>query len=191
MRTMFSSRTAWDRRLGPLARRIAERRQAGAEILDLTETNPTRAGLACPADVPGLLADPRGRDYHPVAQGLPAAREAVAADYARRGFAVEPGRILLTASTSEAYAFLFKLLCDPGDDVLVPRPSYPLFEYLAALESVNVLHYPLQYDGEWHLTVDGVDAASTARTRAVVVVSRNNPPGSFLMRDEAQRLRHL
>lgn len=191
MRAMFSSRTAWDRRPGPLARRIAERRQAGAEILDLTETNPARAGLACPADVPALLADPRGRDYHPIAQGLPAAREAVAADYARRGFAVEPGRILLTASTSEAYAFLFKLLCDPGDDVLVPRPSYPLFEYLAALESVNALHYPLQYDGEWHLPVDGVDGASTARTRAVVVVSPNNPTGSFLKRDEAQRLRHL
>jgi aspartate/methionine/tyrosine aminotransferase len=159
--------------------------------VDLTETNPTRAGLLCPPDVPALLAESRGRRYDPVAQGDASAREAVAADYARRGFAVEPGRVLLTASTSEAYAYLFKLLCDPGDDVLVPRPSYPLFEYLAALESVNVLHYPLQYDGEWHLAIDAVAEASTPRTRAVVVVNPNNPTGSFLKRDEAQRLRHL
>lgn len=188
---MFSTRTAWNRRPGALARRIAERRAAGAGILDLTETNPTRAGLACPPDVMALLADPRGRHYDPVAQGHEAAREAVAADYARRGIAVDPGRILLTASTSEAYAFLFKLLCDPGDDVLVPRPSYPLFEYLAALESVNAVHYPLAYDGEWHLPVDALEEAATPRTRAVVVVSPNNPTGSFLEREEAQRLRHL
>jgi len=188
---MFSARTAWDRRLGTLARRLAERRAAGAPILDLTETNPTRAGLPCPPDLLALLGDPRGREYDPVAQGHPAAREAVARDYARRGITAEPGRILLTASTSEAYAFLFKLLCDPGDDVLVPRPSYPLFEYLANLESVNALPYPLQYDGEWHLGIDAVAEASTARTRAVVVVSPNNPTGSFVKRDEAQRLRHL
>ena len=188
---MFSARTAWDRRLGTLARRVAERRAAGAPLLDLTETNPTRAGLLAPPDLLALLGDARGRRYDPVPEGHAAAREAVAADYARRGFTVEPGRILLTASTSEAYAFLFKLLCDPGDDVLVPRPSYPLFEYLAALESANALHYPLRYDGEWHLGIDDVAEASTARTRAIVVVSPNNPTGSFLKREESQRLRHL
>jgi alanine-synthesizing transaminase len=188
---MFSARTAWDRRLGTLARRVAERRAAGSPVLDLTETNPTRAGLTAPPDVMALLGDARGRHYDPVPEGQAAAREAVAADYARRGFTVEPGRILLTAGTSEAYAFLFKLLCDPGDDVLVPRPSYPLFEYLAGLESVNALHYALRYDGEWHLSIDDVAEASTARTRAIVVVSPNNPTGSFLAREEAQRLRHL
>ena len=188
---MFSARTAWDRRLGTVARRVAERRASGAALLDLTETNPTRAGLLAPPDVLALLGDARGRHYDPLPEGQAAAREAVAADYARRGFAVEPGRVLLTASTSEAYAFLFKLLCDPGDDVLVPRPSYPLFAYLAALESVNALHYPLQYDGEWHLGIDDVAEASTARTRAIVVVSPNNPTGSFLAREESQRLRHL
>ena len=125
-----------------LARRLAERRAMGGEVLDLTESNPTRAGLLCPPDVLALLADERGRRYEPVPAGLAAAREAVAADYARRGVAVDPGRIVLTASTSEAYALLFKLLCDPGDDVLVPRPSYPLFEYLARLESVHVRPLP-------------------------------------------------
>lgn len=188
---MFSHRTAWDRRLGVLAQALAERRAAGRAILDLTESNPTRAGLTCPPDLLQALSDPRGCCYEPAAQGLRSAREAVAADYAARGAEVDPGQLLLTSSTSEAYGLLFKLLCDPGDDVLVPRPSYPLFEYLATLESVAVRHYPLQYDGEWHVSFDALEAAATPRTRAVVVVSPNNPTGSFLKRDEAQRLRHL
>jgi alanine-synthesizing transaminase len=188
---MFSSRTAWDRRLGPLARAVAERRVQGGEVLDLTETNPTRAGLLCPSELLGALADPVGRWYEPVPQGLRAAREAVADDYARREVRVDPDHVLLTASTSEAYSFLFKLLCEPGDDVLVPRPCYPLFEYLATLESVAVRHYALEYDGEWHLGPDAIEDAATPHTRAVVVVSPNNPTGSFLKREEAQRLRHL
>jgi aspartate/methionine/tyrosine aminotransferase len=188
---MFSNRTAWDRRLGALARALAERRAAGAEVLDLTETNPTRAGLLCPPDLLAALADARGRWYEPAPQGLRAAREAVADDYARRDVRVDADHVVLTASTSEAYAFLFKLLCEPGDDVLVPRPSYPLFEYLATLESVGVRHYALDYDGEWHVNMDAIEDAATPRTRAVVVVSPNNPTGSFLEREEAQRLRHL
>jgi aspartate/methionine/tyrosine aminotransferase len=187
----FSTRTSWDRRLGALARALAERRASGAEVLDLTETNPTRAGLLAPPDLLEALADPRGRWYEPSPQGLRTAREAVAEDYARRGVRVEPDHVLLTAGTSEVYSFLFKLLCEPGDEVLVPRPSYPLFEYLATLESVAVRHYALQYDGEWHLTPDAVEEAATPRTKAVVVVSPNNPTGSFLKREEAQRLRHL
>jgi aspartate/methionine/tyrosine aminotransferase len=188
---MFSARTAWDRRPGTLSRRVAERRAAGAPILDLTETNPTRAGLVAPPDVLALLADPRGRHYDPVPEGQAAAREAVAADYARRGFAVEPGRILLTASSSEAYAFLFKLLCDPGDDVLVPRPSYPLFEHLARLEGAQTEAYELDYDGEWHLSVERLARRAGARTRAVCVVHPNNPTGSFLKLEEALALRRL
>ena len=115
----------------------------------------------------------------------------MAADYARRGVDVDPGHIVLTASSSEAYALLFKLLADPGDHVLVPRPSYPLFEYLARLESVEPVPYPLSYDGEWHLPADAVESALTPRTRAVVVVSPNNPTGSFLKRDEADALAAL
>jgi aspartate/methionine/tyrosine aminotransferase len=112
----------------------------------------------------------------------------VAADHARRGFAVDPAHVVLTASTSEAYAFLFKLLCDAGDAVAVPRPSYPLFEYLARLEGVEVVTYPLRYDGEWHAGPGDLEAALTPRTRAVVVVSPNNPTGSYLKRDEADAL---
>ena len=185
---MFSTRTGWDRRPGRLAALLAARAAAGAETLDLTETNPTRAGLLCPADLLKLLGDELARRYEPEPRGSATARAAVAADYRRRGALVDADDIVLTASTSEAYAFAFKLLSDPGDDVLVPQPSYPLFEYLAGLESVPVRGYPLGYDGQWHLQADSVREAATPRTRAVVVVSPNNPTGSFLKRDEATAL---
>ena len=111
--------------------------------------------------------------------------------YAERGRAVEPSQILLTASTSEAYSFLFKLLTDPGDEILTPRPSYPLFEFLAALELVNVRQYPLRYDGTWHLDFAALKDSVTPRTRAIVVVNPNNPTGSFLKPDEWERLESL
>ncbi len=115
----------------------------------------------------------------------------MAADFARRGFPIGPDRVLLSASTSEAYAFLFKLLCDPGDEVLVPRPGYPLFEFLAALESLVVRAYPLAHDGEWHLDVSALRAAVSPRTRAVVVVNPNNPTGAYLKEDELLALEAL
>ena len=185
---MFSERTRFDLRPNRLAELVAARRAAGARILDLTLTNPTQAGL--PA-APGLLlplADDAARRYEPLPFGLPAARDAVARDFARRGVALGPERILLHASTSEAYAFLFKLLCDPGDEVLVPRPGYPLFEFLAGLESVQIASYPLVYDGRWHLDRSALEAGVTPRTRAVVVVSPGNPTGAFLARDELEAL---
>ena len=185
---MFSARTGWDLTPNRLTSLLEARRRRGQPVLDLTETNPTRVGIACPPDLLAPLADPRALRYEPSPRGLAAARWAVAEDHARRGVPVDPDRIFLTASTSEAYAWLFKLLCDPGDAVLVPRPSYPLFSYLARLESVDVHPYALSYDGEWHLSVDAVREALTARTRAVVVVSPNNPTGSYLKRTEADVL---
>jgi aspartate/methionine/tyrosine aminotransferase len=118
--------------------------------------------------------------YDPVPAGSVKARQAVAAYYAARGIDVDPGCILLTSSTSEAYAWLFKLLADPGDEVLVPRPSYPLFEFLAAMESVRVTQYPLAYHGAWSLDEGALERAIGPRTRAVVIVNPNNPTGSFL-----------
>jgi alanine-synthesizing transaminase len=188
---VFSSRTRWDLRANRLSRALAARRAAGAPVLDLTESNPTRAGLHYPADLLAPLADPESLRYEPVPAGLDEARRAVAADYRRRGFDVAADRILLTASTSEAYAFLFKLLCDPGEVVLVPRPSYPLFEFLARAESARVERYPLAYDGEWHLQASALESSLTPDTRAVVVVNPNNPTGSFLKRDEAAALHAL
>ena len=161
-------------------------------MLDLTESNPTRVGLAYPqAEILGALADTRALRYHPSPRGLDSAREAVAGYYGDRGTPVERGRILLTASTSEAYAYLFKLLANPGDEILAPRPSYPLFEFLARLESVNIRQYPLRYDGVWHVDFEALEQAITPRTRGIVVVNPNNPTGSFLKRAELDVLDSL
>src|SRR5713226_7583356 len=187
---MFSRRTSWIRVPNRLSALLDERRR-GATLLDLTETNPTRAGLRAPADILATLADPAALAYEPEPFGSRAAREAVAADARRRGLSVDADRIVLTASTSEAYAFAFKLLCDPGDAVLVPRPSYPLFEYLAGLESVAVRPYPLRYDGTWHIDLAELAEALTDRTRAIVAVTPNNPTGSFVKGAEADALRAL
>jgi alanine-synthesizing transaminase len=182
---MFSARTRWDLSANRLNAALEAKRRGGASrVLDLTESNPTRAGLAAPADLLAGLGHSASLLYEPAPFGLRGAREAVAADHGRRGRDVDPDRILLTASTSEAYAFLFKLLCDPGDEVLVPRPGYPLFEYLANLESVRVSPYALEYDGRWHLNASALAGAVTPRTRAVVVVNPNNPTGAFLKQDE-------
>ena len=188
---MFSARFHWDPRPNRLTRLLQARREAGAEILDLTESNPTRAGLAYPEDALLPLADPGGLTYDPSPAGLAAARDAVASYYAARGETVERGRILLTASTSEGYAYLFKLLADPGDEVLVPRPSYPLFDFLAAMESVTVRPYPLAYHGRWSIDLDALRAAVNERTRAIVLVHPNNPTGSFVKRAEVEALAPL
>ena len=185
---MFSARTGWARAQNPLAMRAAARLAQGALLLDLTESNPTRVGLRAHPSVLALLAEESALAYAPEPFGTKAAREAVRADFGRRGVPLETEQIALTSSTSEAYALLFKLLCDPGDRILVPRPSYPLFEYLASLESVEVDHYPLSYDGEWHLSPDALLASVTPRTRAVVAVHPNNPTGSFLKQEEMAAL---
>jgi alanine-synthesizing transaminase len=185
---MFSSRFHWDLHPNRLNRLIAEKRSRGATVLDLTESNPTRAGLEYPAEILQAFEHTGLLRYEPVPAGAREARESVAAYYAARNCPVEPERILLTASTSEAYAYLFKLLTDPGDQVLVPQPSYPLFEYLANMESVEVRQYPLSYQGGWGIDLEALAAAITERTRAIVVVDPNNPTGSFLKRAERDAL---
>jgi alanine-synthesizing transaminase len=191
MMRMFSSRLNWDVSPNPLARLLEQKRAGGAAVLDLTESNPTRAGISYPAAILEAIRHPQALRYEPSPRGLLSAREAVVKYYAERGLPFSPGRILLTASTSEAYAYLFKLLADPGDQVLTPRPSYPLFDYLAALESVNVRQYPLRYDGAWHMDFVELERAISPRTRAIVVVNPNNPTGSFLKPDEWDRLQVL
>jgi alanine-synthesizing transaminase len=181
---VFASRLDWNLHTNRLSALLKTKRR----VLDLTESNPTRAGLEYPREeILDALADPRALRYDPEPRGLLSAREAVAAYYGN----VPASRILLTASTSEAYAYLFKLLCDPGDEILSPRPSYPLFEFLAGLESVGVVQYPLRYDGVWHIDFDALERAITPRTRAIVVVNPNNPTGSFLKREEWSRLQKL
>jgi aspartate/methionine/tyrosine aminotransferase len=178
--TMFSSRVPEElasNRLSQLRQRLDREEVA---VFDLTQSNPTRIAEAYPEDVLLPLSDPRGRQYAPDAFGSMAAREAVAGIYVRQRTPVPARRIILTASTSEAYALLFKLLCDPGDAVLVPRPSYPLFDLLTRLEAVEVQPYRLEYHGVWSIDRASVEAAITSRTRALLVVSPNNPTGSML-----------
>ena len=189
MRSTFSSRIHWDLRPNRLARALEAKRRLGATVLDLTESNPTRAGLSYPTeDILASFSDPRSLLYEPTPAGLQTAREAVAAYYAEHASIVDPARILLTASTSESYAWLFKLLADPGDEVLVPRPSYPLFEFLAQMESVRVVQYPLVYHDGWSMDLDALASAFDDRTRAIVLVNPNNPTGSFVKRGELEPL---
>ncbi len=183
---MFSSRLPWQSHTNLLTTLLSRKRAAGSEILDLTESNPTRACLAYPTEaIAAALADPRSLIYDPNPAGLQAAREAVAAYCTPH---VDPGRIILTASTSEAYGYLFKLLANPGEEILIPRPSYPLFDFLAALENVSVRHYRLAYDDGWHIDFSSLEAQAGSSTRAVIVVNPNNPTGTFLKREERSRL---
>ena len=185
---MVSSRLPSTLDTNALARLIQARRRSGSPIVDLTESNPTRAGFSYPDDLLAPLADARALEYDPQPLGLWAARAAVAAEFRRRGIVVSADRVALTASTSEAYALLFKLLCDSGDDVLVPHPSYPLFEHLTRLESVSAIPYALEYHGAWRIDPESVRRAITNRTRAILVVSPNNPTGSLLHKDDLVQL---
>ncbi len=179
----FSSRLPHDLHPNALSELLREKRQAGARVLDLTESNPTHAGIEYPAGFLASLGAEAALRYEPEPFGLRAARETIAREY---GAAAD--RVVMTASTSEAYSWLFKLLCDPGDEVLVPRPSYPLFDYLAALESVNVRHYGLFYDHGWFIDFHTIERAINERTRAIVLVNPNNPTGHFLRRHELEQL---
>ena len=185
---MFSHRLPPDLDPNPLTRAVSSLRAEGRVLIDLTASNPTQCGFEYPAGLLESLADPRALAYDPQPLGLEVARKAVAADYARRGVRVAPDRILITASSSESYSLLFKLLCDPGDSVLVPAPSYPLFEHLAALEAVAVQCYRLEFHGRWTLNVDDLARVVDGRTRAVLVVSPNNPTGSMLTATELHDL---
>ncbi len=182
----FSRRLAWSAPENRLARAEGERRTSGLPFLDLTLSNPTQAELPYPAAaIAQALADPAAALYQPSPRGGLQARAAVAADYARRGAIIDVDQVLLTASSSESYALLFKLLGNPGQVVLVPEPSYPLFDYLANLEGLSSRPYRLAFDGRWHIDFPSLDFTDVA---AVVVVSPNNPTGSYLGASDCDRL---
>ena len=165
---------------------------AGEPILDLTISNPLRAGFDYPHQrIREIFASIPEFSYDPDPFGEVASRSAIASYYARHGASVQPQQLALTASTSEAYAVLFKLLCDPEDEILVPTPSYPLFDYLAALESVRAIPYRLLYAGNWFVDFDHLRSGISDRTRAIVVVTPNNPTGSFLKAGERASLLEL
>jgi alanine-synthesizing transaminase len=185
---VFSSRVPSHVVTNRLTAALQSRRSRGEPLIDLTESNPTRAGFDYPADLMAPLGDAAGLRYLPSPLGTLAARRGVAADYARQGITVDPRRIVLTASTSDGYSLLFKLLADAGDEVLVPRPSYPLFDHLTRLDLVVTREYDLDIDDSWAIDFASVERALTPRTRAVLVVSPNNPTGSFVAAPELERL---
>jgi aspartate/methionine/tyrosine aminotransferase len=185
----FSTRTPHDFRPNRLNLALQARRASGEAVLDLTLSNPTRAGLVYPdEEILAALCDARSLTYEPTPRGLREAREAIAAHHAAQGQNADPERLILAGSTSEAYGWLFKLLCEPGDEVLVPKPSYPLFECLATLDAVRAVEYSLPEDLHWGIDFDALERCRTARTRAVIVVNPNNPTGAFLKRAEWRRL---
>jgi aspartate/methionine/tyrosine aminotransferase len=184
---MFSARLPPYSEPNRLTLTLAALRERGDVIIDLTESNPTKAGLPYPADLLAPLADARALRYDPHPLGLASARAAVAADQARRGVTIDPAHVVLTASTSEAYTWVFKLLCDPGASVLVPRPSYPLFEHLTRLEGVRAEPYDLDYHGRWEIDFASL-AHAAADARAILVVSPNNPTGSYVSAHDFERL---
>jgi alanine-synthesizing transaminase len=184
----FSRRTNWNTEESDLARALRMRREAGLPIADLTASNPTRCGFDYPASLVEALADSRALDYDPHPTGLRAARQAVSEYYAGRGAAVEPDQIVLTTSTSEAYSFLFRLLCDSGSEILTFQPGYPLFDFLAALDDVALKVAPLVYDDGWQIDIESVRRAISPQTRAMVVVHPNNPTGHFTKPWEAAEL---
>jgi alanine-synthesizing transaminase len=186
---MFSRRTDWKLTPNRFTQVQQELLAEGREMLDLTISNPTRAGLQYDAKaVLDALVDPTAMDYDPQPKGLRSAREAVAGYYVERNADVDPESIILTTSTSEGYSYAFRLLCNADDEILVPKPSYPLFEFLADLQDVTLAPYPLLYDHGWQIDFPSLSKAVTNRTRAVVVVHPNNPTGSFVADEERAAL---
>jgi alanine-synthesizing transaminase len=181
----WSARTQWDLAVTPWARELARLRAAGAQLWDLTASNPTQCGFAYDLDsILTPLNDPAALCYEPDPKGLRSAREAVSRYYRDHAASVDPGQIFLTTSTSEAYSFLFRLLCDPGDEVLIGQPGYPLFDFLARLDDVRLVPYELFYDHGWQLDLESLRRRVTERTRAIAVVHPNNPTGHFTRQAE-------
>jgi alanine-synthesizing transaminase len=188
----FSARTNWETTETDLARALRERKESGQPIYDLTASNPTQCGFTYDeAAILAPLAAPEALIYDPNPQGIRKAREAVSAYYKSHNTTVDPAHIFLTTSTSEAYSYLFRLLCDPGDAVLIAQPSYPLFDFLAALDDVKLTPYALFYDHGWHLDIEAVRQRITPRTRAIALVHPNNPTGHFTKQHERAQLEAL
>lgn len=183
---MFSNRFRWNLQPNRFSLLLEEKRRSGDRLFDLTESNPTRVQIRYPKDEIMAALSGGGFDYEPTAMGLASTRNAICRYYLDHDIEVSPDQLLLTSSTSEGYSYLFKLLADPGDEVLVPSPSYPLLDFLSAFEGVNLGTYRLEYNHntDWSLDKSSLEKAINSRTRAIVAVNPNNPTGSFLKTDE-------
>jgi len=189
---MFARRTNWNLSANRYSLAVDAARRRGRTLLDLTASNPTTVGLHYERErILRALQHPRALEYEPASKGILSAREAIAGYYRERGISMPPEQIILTVSTSEAYSYCFRLLCDPGDEVLVPSPSYPLFEFLADIQDVKLVPYELVYDHGWQIEFESLRRAITPRSRAIMVVHPNNPTGHFTRAWELERLNIL
>lgn len=186
---MFAKRTLWDLEPNALAQVVAKRKAYGLPLLDLTESNPTRCGFFYNKEaILTPLRDSRNLNYNPDPRGLLSAREAIASYYLEHGFYVHPENILLTPGTSEAYHYVFRLLCNAEDSILGPKPSYPLLEYLAGLDDIPLKHYRFQYQKRWIIDFKEVERECTSEVRLIIIVNPNNPTGTFIKDKEWERL---
>src|SRR6202142_54850 len=186
---MFAQRTKWNLAPNRLSQTLASHKANGQSVIDLTASNPTEAGFSYDGQsIRDALSQPDALKYQPDPQGLPVARRAFAQYYSTRGTDVSIDRIVLTTSTSEAYSFVFRMLCNPGDEILVPAPSYPLLDFLADIQDVKLLPYLLFYEHEWQIDFQALKQAVTPRSRGVIVVHPNNPTGHFTKARELQDL---
>jgi len=189
---MFADRTRWNLAVNRLSKALASHRVSGKPLLDLTSSNPTQCGFQYDGQVIlRALSATSSLIYEPNARGLEIARRAVASYYAGRGALVPIENIFLTTSTSEAYSFMIRTLCNPGDELLIPEPSYPLFSFLADIQDVKLRRYPLLYDHGWQIDVHALELAITSRTRGVIAVHPNNPTGQFCTPHEIDRLNEI
>src|SRR5438309_5990681 len=189
---MFAKRTNWNLTPNRLSEALAAHRAAGKPLLDLTVSNPTECGFESDsAAILDALRNPAALSYEPNPRGLESARRAVAGYYADRGDDVAVEDIILTTSTSEAYSYIFRTLCDPGDELLIPSPSYPLFDFLADIQDVSLVRYPLLYDHGWQIDFHALEKAITSRARGIIVVNPNNPTGHFVKRAEIAKLNSI
>jgi aspartate/methionine/tyrosine aminotransferase len=189
---MFAKRTNWNLETNRLSAALEAHRAAGKPLIDLTISNPTECGFQYDEEaILDALRNPAALKYEPNPRGLAVARDAVAQYYAERGAVVSTEDIFLTTSTSEAYSYVFRTLCNPDDEVLIPEPSYPLFEFLADIQDVRLVRYPLVYDCGWQIDFHALEQAITPRTRGVIVVHPNNPTGHFLKLEEMRKLNEV
>src|SRR5271169_4066433 len=189
---MFAKRTNWNMTANRLSEALAAHRAAGKALIDLTVSNPTECGFEYDgAAILEALRNPAALSYEPNPRGLEPARRAVAGYYADRGESVSAEDIFLTTSTSEAYSYVFRTLCDAGDELLIPSPSYPLFDFLADIQDVNLVRYALLYDHGWQIDFHALEQAITPRTRGVIVVHPNNPTGHFAKNVEMAKLNSI
>jgi alanine-synthesizing transaminase len=189
---LFADRTSWNLKPNRLAEALERRKSSGRKLLDLSASNPTECGFKY--DAPAImrsLCTPASLQYHPDPRGLKSARQAVSDYYAARGESISIDDLLLTSSTSEAYSFVFRLLCNPGDEFLIPTPSYPLFDFLADINDVKLVRYALFYDHGWHIDLHALKQSITPRTRGIILVHPNNPTGHFTKPEETAQLNEI